>query len=212
MGAYFRDVVLNNTYSRILEATENLCGDIGGSGLRHIHDALLRYTGLVRVTSPQTPGDYLTGICKCAKHIGGDTSVERISLSRVAELLENPKSSGDDSHPDYDITQYTVSIVEWEEPYFSDMVAVVNGPVEAYEYEYEAYDQLGGYIGGSTAEGPRWNVRPALNAYIAKGNVVSTVQVYAYILFNVYNPDTDEEEIIRLGPVKSDVFEYGTQD
>lgn len=87
----FDNATLNKVWTRIVTATTALCGSIGGTGFRHVHDALIAYTGLKRSTTASTPGDYLKGIARCARHIGGGTASAN-TLAEIADLLEIPKS------------------------------------------------------------------------------------------------------------------------
>ena len=88
-------------WTRIVNATVALCGSIGGDGFRHVHDALLSFTGLRRNTAPTTPGDYLKGIAVCARYVNGQSSYisGNDSLWSIAYNLENPKKEEPEPQP-----------------------------------------------------------------------------------------------------------------
>lgn len=86
----FDNATLNSTWARIVAATERSCGTLPGTGIKHVHDALISYTGLKRSTTPKTPGDYLKGIAVCARHLS-IAHADKITcpLSDIAVALEN---------------------------------------------------------------------------------------------------------------------------
>lgn len=102
----FDNATLNKVWTRIVNATTALCGNIGGTGFKHVHDALIRYTGLSRSKTPTTPGDYLKGIAVCARHIGGGHATSAsCSLLDIAIALENFGFTS---------TEWNVRDVTWE--------------------------------------------------------------------------------------------------
>lgn len=86
----FDNATLDSTWARIVTATERSCGTLPGTGIKHVHDALISYTGLKRSTTPKTPGDYLKGIAVCARHLS-IAHADKITcpLSDIAVALEN---------------------------------------------------------------------------------------------------------------------------
>lgn len=105
----FDNATLNNVWTRIVTATTALCGSIGGTGFKHVHDALIAYTGLKRSTTASTPGDYLKGIARCARHIGGGTASSN-TLAEIADLLE-----GAGWEPS---VQWEIRDATWEENFY----------------------------------------------------------------------------------------------
>ncbi len=107
----FDNATLNSTWARIVAATKKISGSVQGDGFKHVHDALISYTGLKRSTTPQTPGDYLKGIAVCARKLYGVTNYTsgKSSLADIVMMLENA-----DIDPPEPSTAWEIRDVAWE--------------------------------------------------------------------------------------------------
>lgn len=91
MGKYFNNERLNNLWANILLSVIQQYVPEGetleGTGFKHVHDALMAYTGLTRENEPVSLADYLVGISRCAQYISGETTFSEISLDEISRLL-----------------------------------------------------------------------------------------------------------------------------